>query len=106
MDEFIDELLHEERCCDIILPRIQKRYVLEQNEELEPRVSALDDDLSEVDSEEEEEEEEEAGDSPRRRSVSPHHDRERERDRGRDGGRGRERDRERDRVRRRYNPFD
>ena len=23
MDEFIDELLHEERVCDIILPRIQ-----------------------------------------------------------------------------------
>ena len=23
MDDFIDELLHEERCCDVILPRIQ-----------------------------------------------------------------------------------
>lgn len=34
MDEFIDHLLREERCCDVILPRIQKRYVLEENNEL------------------------------------------------------------------------
>lgn len=34
MDEFIDDLLREERCCDIILPRIQKRHVLEENNEL------------------------------------------------------------------------
>lgn len=47
MDEFIDELLREERLCDIILPRIQKRHVLEENNELEPKVSALDDDLDE-----------------------------------------------------------
>lgn len=42
MDEFIDELLHGERVCDITLPRIQKRYVLEDLNELEPRISALD----------------------------------------------------------------
>lgn len=34
MDEFIDELLREERSCDVILPRIQKRHVLEENNEL------------------------------------------------------------------------
>lgn len=34
MDEFIDILLRDERCCDVILPRIQKRYVLEENNEL------------------------------------------------------------------------
>ena len=34
MDEFIDTLLRDERSCDIILPRIQKRYVLEQNNEI------------------------------------------------------------------------
>ncbi|XP_077964088.1 pre-mRNA-splicing factor 38A-like [Gasterosteus aculeatus] len=28
VDEFIDELLHAERMCDIILPRLQKRHVL------------------------------------------------------------------------------
>ena len=28
MDEFIDQLLHEERCVDIILPRIQvNKYI-------------------------------------------------------------------------------
>lgn len=47
VDEFIDELLREERLCDIILPRIQKRYILEENNELELKVSALDDDLDE-----------------------------------------------------------
>lgn len=34
MDEFIDDLLREERSCDVILPRIQKRHVLEENNEL------------------------------------------------------------------------
>nr|CAG8467229.1 4824_t:CDS:2 [Entrophospora candida] len=37
MDEFIDELLREDRVCDIILPRIIKRHVLEENEDLKPR---------------------------------------------------------------------
>lgn len=47
MDEFIDELLRSDRVCDIILPRVQKRLILEENNELEPKVSALDDDLDE-----------------------------------------------------------
>lgn len=47
MDEFIDELLRDERVCDVILPRIQKRHVLEENNEIEPKISALDDDLEE-----------------------------------------------------------
>ncbi|XKL61017.1 hypothetical protein PGB90_008074 [Kerria lacca] len=60
MDEFIDELLREDRMFDIILPRIQKRYVLEENNEIETKVSALDDDFEEgIESSEEEEEEEE-----------------------------------------------
>jgi pre-mRNA-splicing factor 38A len=41
MDEFVDQLLTEERVCDIILPRIQKRSVLEENGELGPRKSRL-----------------------------------------------------------------
>jgi len=45
MDEFIDSLLRDERVCDTILPRILKRQVLEENEELEPRVSFLEDEL-------------------------------------------------------------
>lgn len=60
MDEFIDQLLRENRVCDIILPRIQKRHILEENNELEPKVSALDDDLDEDGSDDEANAEEEA----------------------------------------------
>ncbi|XP_069498293.1 pre-mRNA-splicing factor 38A isoform X3 [Ambystoma mexicanum] len=56
VDEFIDELLHSERVCDIILPRLQKRYVLEEAELLDTRVSALEEDMDDVESSEEEEE--------------------------------------------------
>ncbi|MGH0134130.1 UNVERIFIED_CONTAM: hypothetical protein FKN15_016639 [Acipenser sinensis] len=73
VDEFIDELLHSERMCDIILPRLQKWQVLEEAELLDTRVSALEEDLDEVETSEEEEEEEkpERGQSqePHRRSY-------------------------------------
>ncbi|NXC54704.1 PR38A factor, partial [Aleadryas rufinucha] len=71
VDEFIDELLHEECVCDIILPRLQKRYVLEGAEQLEPRVSALEEDMDDVESSEEEEEE----DDKLERIPSPDHHR-------------------------------
>lgn len=54
MDEFIDSLLREDRVCDCILPRVQKRTVLEENNELDPRVSALDDDMDDIESSDEE----------------------------------------------------
>ncbi|NXB02902.1 PR38A factor, partial [Cnemophilus loriae] len=76
VDEFIDELLHEERVCDVILPRLQKRYVLEGAEQLEPRVSALEEDMDDVESSEEEEEE----DEKLERIPSPDHHRIRYRD--------------------------
>ncbi|KAF8350911.1 PRP38 family-domain-containing protein [Amanita rubescens] len=41
MDEFVYALLTEERVCDIILPRIAKRQVLEEMDELGPRKSFL-----------------------------------------------------------------
>ncbi|KAG8756558.1 Pre-mRNA-splicing factor 38A [Ceratobasidium sp. 428] len=41
MDEFVDQLLTEERVCDTILPRLTKREVLEETEGLAPRSSAL-----------------------------------------------------------------
>jgi len=41
MDEFVHALLTEERVCDIILPRIAKRQVLEEAGELGPRKSLL-----------------------------------------------------------------
>ena len=38
VDEFVDELLRDDRVCDVILPRVQKRHILEELDELEPRV--------------------------------------------------------------------
>lgn len=82
MDEYIDELLREERLSDIILPRIQKRNVLEESNQLEPRVSAVEEDMEDMGTDEEEELMEESrrsltpekrkSPSPRRRSRSPH----------------------------------
>ncbi|VDN41848.1 unnamed protein product [Gongylonema pulchrum] len=56
MDEFIDNLLREERYCDIHLPRIQKRMTLEEVGELQLYVSALDEDLDNLSSSESEDE--------------------------------------------------
>src|SRR5208282_1576768 len=49
MDEYVDSLLHDERVCDIALPRIPTRFALEETDELEPRISLLG---SEIDSDE------------------------------------------------------
>jgi pre-mRNA-splicing factor 38A len=54
MDDFIDELLHDERIFDIILPRIQKRHILEDSNQLDARVSALEENLDEMDEDGEE----------------------------------------------------
>lgn len=43
-DEFIDDLLTQDRVCDIILPRLTQRSVLEEVEGLPPRKSLLDED--------------------------------------------------------------
>lgn len=120
MDEFVDSLLRDERVCDVILPRIQKRYVLEENNELEPKVSALDDDLDDnMESSGDEDEPMEVhppAKEEKSRRASPekekardrdrrHRSRERERERGRDRRpeekkpRSRSRERERDRGR-------
>ena len=45
MDEFVDELLQSEHSCDTILPRLTKRYILEDQGLLEPRISPLEEDL-------------------------------------------------------------
>lgn len=54
MDELIDMLLREDRVFDVILPRISRRRVHEEADELEPRISALDQDLEEVNEEDDE----------------------------------------------------
>ncbi|XP_028413046.1 pre-mRNA-splicing factor 38A-like [Dendronephthya gigantea] len=80
IDEFIDELLREDRVCDVILPRIQKRHLLESSNQLEPRRSALEDDLDDLESEEEDDEEEEEEERIRRhRSPTPDRHRKRRR---------------------------
>lgn len=112
MDEFIDSLLREERVCDVILPRIQSRHVLEENNELEPKVSILEEDIEEgVESSDEEEPTEKRREKENRDKHSPvkekRRDRDREkrnkerdrrdRDRGTRNDRGERRDRERHR---------
>lgn len=82
MDEFIDELLKEERVCDVILPRIQKRHIFEENGDLDMRVSLLDDDMDEEMASEDEEEDKNKKEvkndtkskSDRRRSRSSSHE--------------------------------
>lgn len=59
MDEFIDNLLTEERVCDTILPRLTQRFVLEELGELEPRISPLQEEIDAVESEDEDDEQEE-----------------------------------------------
>lgn len=123
MDEYIDQLLREERMCDIILPRIQKRHVLEENNEIEVKVSILDDDIDEGGSSSSEDENEEDAEivDKNRMDVDPyhsskhdsHHHRDMEKDRDRryrsekstkERGRDRSRSKERDRRHRSKSP--
>lgn len=57
VDEFIDDLLLKTRVCATTLPKINPRTFLEDEDRLEPRESALGDELEELDREEEEDEE-------------------------------------------------
>ena len=46
-------IFFQDRVCEIILPRLQKRSVLEENGQLKPRWSALEEDLEAIVAEEE-----------------------------------------------------
>ncbi|KAI3387789.1 hypothetical protein SNEBB_007130 [Seison nebaliae] len=48
MDEFVDELLHNERVCNTALPRLPERRLLVEEKKLEEYVSSLDLSLTEV----------------------------------------------------------
>merc|ERR1712176_266731 len=48
IDEFVDNLLHEERFLSMQLPRLVKRRVFEANDQLEPRISPLEDEFQEM----------------------------------------------------------
>jgi len=109
MDEFVDLLLREDRVCDIQLPRLQKRHVLEENNELDTRVSLLENDDFDLDEEEEESDEDDEDfeekkriaemlDKAKQSSKDDRRDRQR---RSRSRSRSRDRDRDRDRKRRR-----
>jgi len=109
MDEFIDDLLREERVNDVILPRIQKRHILEEANEIEPRVSLLEADDLDEDIEDDEEEEEHTNKSKLRRvpddedymhSLKRYDDDRDRRERRRSRSRERDRDRRGDRNRR------
>jgi len=101
VDEFVEELLSEERSCDVILPRIQKRSVLEENNQLETRVSALEEDLDAIVESGSEEEDyymegsrpvgDEDGDDADNAGFDA--DKKREKDRDRDRGKSRSRSR-------------
>jgi pre-mRNA-splicing factor 38A len=54
IDEFVDNLLHEELVCDMALPHLLKRLKMEDLHDLQPRKSALDLDLLQESDEEEE----------------------------------------------------
>lgn len=71
MDQFIDELLTEERVCDIILPRLTRRDVLEEVEGLPKRKSPLDIGDENEDRENDDESEDEDADRFVSRSPSP-----------------------------------
>ncbi|KAJ8076831.1 hypothetical protein PM082_001254 [Marasmius tenuissimus] len=83
IDEFVDALLSEERVCDIILPRLAKRQILEENGELSPRKSRL------LDAMEGKSDNESEGERSGRSSRSRSADRSRSRSRSRSGSRGR-----------------
>lgn len=53
MDTFVDDLLRKERVCDIALPRLTKRIVLEDNDQLEPRESSIQSELDDSSSNDE-----------------------------------------------------
>lgn len=53
MDTFVDDLLRKERVCDIALPRLTKRTVLEDDGQLEPRESSIQSELDDSSSNDE-----------------------------------------------------
>lgn len=99
MDEFIDSLLREERVCDVILPRIQSRHVLEENNELESKVSILEEDIDEgIESSDEEEPPEKKREKEHRNRNSPAKEKRRDRERDKRNRDRDRRDRDRDRT--------
>ena len=53
VDQFVDDLLTKSRVCATTLPKINPRLFLEDEDRLEPRISALGEELEELDDEDE-----------------------------------------------------
>lgn len=51
VDQFVDDLLMKPRICATTLPKLNPRVMLEDEDKLEPRVSALGDEIEETDEE-------------------------------------------------------
>ena len=69
MDEFIDDLLREDTVNDVLLPRIKKRYNLEDANEIEPRGSLVEANHCDKDLEDDAEENENIGKNKIRQFV-------------------------------------
>jgi len=87
MDEYIEELLTGDYCCDVALPHLPKRHLLEDQKLLTPRISALEDedldlieDGKEGEGEEEEEEDMQEARNGKGKSRRPRSDDEEEED--------------------------
>jgi len=74
MDEFIDELLREERVLDIQLPRLQKRSVLEENNQIEPRQSVLDEDIDDNESSDNSDDEDDKNKTKKKKQQQQQHE--------------------------------
>lgn len=73
LDEFVEQLLTSSYCCDVALPHLPARAVLEEQGALPPRVSPLDAELDDVDDQPQrpdDDNDDDARQDTRRRSVS------------------------------------
>ncbi|CAF0708506.1 unnamed protein product [Brachionus calyciflorus] len=100
MDEFIDELIHGERICDVALPRLQKRNILEEANILDVRISPLEVNLDDLESSEDEEASEDSEKEPEsdRESEKKYKKDKKSRKKSRSRSRSRQRDKKRSRT--------
>jgi pre-mRNA-splicing factor 38A len=85
VDEFIDDLLIKTRVCATTLPKINPRLFLEDEDRLEPRESALGEELEELENEEEQEQERNGDSEGEVEEVTNGHDARSERSGSEDG---------------------
>ena len=73
VDDFVEALLNNELCCDVSLPHLPKRHLLEEAGSLEPRTSKLENEMMLLGGEDSgDEEEKEDGEINEREDASTH----------------------------------